>query len=203
MGVRGALYITGRLDVKFFAKRGGLVLAAVVAIGVGVAVPSLPSQAMPPFGGPADMSYATELWQKLVTSRLVGPDTIISYPYKGKPPHGKYLEFLKSKVTVQGHTGAVLVKKNYGGKNIDDDDILANHRKFLKSITVMFKRDAGYDPKDKDWFWVKYAPNGSVLKNPKGMSLAGRVAKGKSQGCIACHSVAPGNDFIYNTVKVN
>jgi len=187
--------------MNFNGKYGKLVFAAVVATLAGIAIPN-PTHAKPPFGGPADTSYASNLWKALVSAHLVGPNTIISYPYKGRPPHGKYLEMMKSNVTVRGRDGTVLVKKNYGGKDIDDEDILENHAKFLKSITVMFKREAGYDPKDKDWFWVKYAPNGSILKNPKGMSLAGRVAKGASQGCIACHGIAPGGDFVYNHVKI-
>ena len=35
------------------------------------------------------------------------------------------------------------------------------------------------------------------MKNPKGMSLAGRVAKGMPAGCIACHSNAGGGDFLF------
>ena len=27
--------------------------------------------------------------------------------------------------------------------------------------------------------------------------LAGKVAKGKPKGCIACHSAAPGGDFMF------
>jgi len=187
--------------VKISRKLSNLVIAAVVAACAGFAAPSM-SHAKPPFGNPDDTAYAAKLWQAIEAAHLVGPNTIISYPYKGKPPHGKYLELLKSKVSVQGRDGVVLVKKNYGGKKIDDEDILENHGKFLKSITAMFKREAGYDPKDKDWFWVKYAPDGSVLKNPKGMKLAGRVAKGANKGCIACHSRAPGGDFVYNHVAV-
>jgi hypothetical protein len=45
---------------------------------------------------------------------------------------------------------------------------------------------------------VFFAADGSVLKNPKGMSLAGRVAKGMPQGCIACHTGAPGGDMVFN-----
>ena len=68
----------------------------------------------------------------------------------------------------------------------------------MEAVTVMFKREAGYDPENKDWFWVKYAPDGSIMKNPKAMSLAGRVAKGNmKQGCIACHRAAPGGDMVY------
>ncbi len=34
-----------------------------------------------------------------------------------------------------------------------------------------------------------------ILKNPKGMLLAGRVAKGMKKGCIACHTVLGGADL--------
>lgn len=182
--------------------QGKPILAATLALSAGLSILSLSAYAGPPFGGPEDTTYAAQLWQALETAHLVGSNTIISYPYKGKPPHGNFLEMMSSKVTVQGHNGAVVVKKNFRGNKIDDEDILADHDKYLKSITVMFKREAGYDTKDQDWFWVKYAPNGSLLTNPKGMKLAGRVAKGKSKGCIACHSVAPGHDFLYNPVTL-
>ena len=58
-------------------------------------------------------------------------------------------------------------------------------------------REAGYDDDNENWFWAKYLPDGSLDKNPKGMELAGRVAKGADMGCIACHSAAPGDDYLY------
>jgi len=182
-------------------KRTKLTVAVALAIGTGFGAVSLSAYAGPPFGGPDDAAYAGKLWTALTAAHLVGPNTIVSFPYKGRPPHGKYLEMMASKVTVNGTKGAVVVKKNFGGK-AKAKDILANHDKYLKSITVMFKREAGYDTKDQDWFWVKYAPDGALLKNKKGMKLAGRVAKGMSIGCIACHSVAPGHDFLYNPVNL-
>ncbi len=66
----------------------------------------------------------------------------------------------------------------------------------LMAVTVM-QKVRGYDPEDKDWFWVKFDPSGGVMKNPKGMSLAGRVAKGMNKGCIACHGNAGGEDFMF------
>ena len=182
-------------------KRTKRALMFALVVGTGIGAAGLSATAGPPFGGPDDAAYAAKLWTAMTKARLVGPNTIVSFPYKGRPPHGNFLEMMSSKVTVGGTTGAVVVKKNFRGK-ATPKEILANHKKFLKSITVMFKREAGYDPKDQDWFWVKYAPDGSLLKNKKGMMLAGRVAKGKSKGCIACHSVAPGRDFLYNPVQL-
>ncbi|RMD48443.1 MAG: hypothetical protein D6832_03940, partial [Alphaproteobacteria bacterium] len=82
------------------------------------------------------------------------------------------------------------------------DAVLAEPEKHLGAITVMFRREKGYDPDNQDWFWVKYRPDGSLDKNPKGMMLAGRVAKGADKGCIACHSGAGGDDYIFTTDAV-
>ena len=67
----------------------------------------------------------------------------------------------------------------------------------------MFKREKGYDPESKNWFWAKYKPDGQLFVNPKGMQLAGRVAKGKPKGCIACHQAAPGGDFVFTNVTAS
>ena len=69
---------------------------------------------------------------------------------------------------------------------------------WLKAVTVMFKRENGYDADNQNWFWAKYKPNGSLHSNPKKMLLAGRVAKGKPAGCISCHRAAPGGDYLFN-----
>ena len=61
----------------------------------------------------------------------------------------------------------------------------------------MFQREDGYDSDNQNWFWAKFTPDGGLDKNPKGMMLAGRVAKGKPKGCIACHTAAPGGDYIF------
>jgi hypothetical protein len=61
----------------------------------------------------------------------------------------------------------------------------------------MFRREAGYDEDNQNWFWAKFLPDGTLDKNPKGMMLAGQVAKGADVGCIACHSNAGGDDYVF------
>ncbi len=39
------------------------------------------------------------------------------------------------------------------------------------------------------------------MENPKKRGLAGRVAKGSTEGCIVCHKVAPGGDLVFNNNK--
>ncbi len=187
-----------RTKLRALSVSTALALAACTGYGAVTAT----SSAQPAFGTPDDVAYATKLWQALSAAKLVGPQTMRSYPYEGTPPHGDVLEFLTTDLTIDGHTGMVMVKKNYYGKGIDDDDVLKDPKKYMQSITVMFKREAGYDPEDLDWFWVKYKPDGSLASNPKGLKLAGRVAKGAPKGCIACHKSAEGGDMVYTPIQV-
>ncbi|MFT4961818.1 MAG: hypothetical protein ACI92Z_002912 [Paracoccaceae bacterium] len=61
----------------------------------------------------------------------------------------------------------------------------------------MYRREAGFDTGNQNWFWVKFLPDGSLDKNPKGMRLVGKVAKGADKGCIACHSGE--DDYLFTT----
>ncbi len=150
-----------------------------------------------PFGDADSIAYSKQLWQALEQASLVGPSARPDRVYTGTHPHGAMLETLSADLTVGGHRGEVLVKRNYGGPGITAGKVAADRAAWLKAVTVMYKREAGYDTDNQDWFWVKYTPDGSLFTNPKGMQLAGRVAKGMPQGCIACHKAAPGGDMLY------
>ncbi len=155
-------------------------------------------QAMPPMGNAADLEDAAALWKVLTEHRLVAKGAIMSTPYQGQPPHGAILDTIDSRLTVNGHRGAVIIKRNYGGEGVDKMKVADNPDKWLGAVTVMFKRESGYDADNKDWFYAKYKPDGSLHTNPAGVRLAGRVAKGMDKGCIACHKAAPGGDYVFN-----
>jgi hypothetical protein len=150
-----------------------------------------------PFGGPEDTAYAEQLWRAMVRANLAGPDSIMSTPYTGAHPHGAILDTIDGKLTVQGNTGAVIIKRNYGGEGVSKQNVANDPSEYLKAVTVMYKRD-GYDADNQDWFWAKFKADGSLDANPKGVKLAGRVAKGMNKGCIACHAAAPGGDMVFN-----
>lgn len=154
-----------------------------------------------PFGTDADIEYAAELWNVMVEMNLAGDNMLRSFPYEGLAPHGMMLETLYTNATIGGHTGDLVVKRNYGPEGVSADEVLADPGKHLGAVTVMFRREAGFDADNADWFWVKYLPDGSLDKNPKGMSLAGKVAKGADKGCIACHAGA-GDDMLFTTDHV-
>ena len=150
-----------------------------------------------PFGSDADTRYAHQLWQALEGIQLVGKHATFSTPYKGTHPHGAILDTIDAEAWVNGRKNKVIIKRNYGGKGVSKTAVANNPNKYLKAVTVMYKR-AGFDAATKDWFWVKFSPTGKILKNPKGMALAGLVGKGGTKGCIACHQAAPGGDFVFN-----
>jgi len=144
-----------------------------------------------PFGNAKDVAYAESLWR----SQLANYESWSPYPgyegwQPGNSPHGKVLRYYINDVAKRNSDrpgyGSIIVKENYSQERQDA----------LVAVTVM-QKIKGYDPENGDWFWIKYGPNGEVLKNPKGMKLAGRVAKGANQGCIACHSNAGGGDFLF------
>ena len=175
--------------VKFI----GAATVATVVMG------SVANSQMAPFGDEGSVAYAAKLWETMGKLNLTGDDAIRSFPYEGTDPHGMMLETFYMKATIDGHTGALVVKRNYGPAGVEEDAVLMNPSKHLGAVTVMFRREAGYDSDNKDWFWAKYLPDGSLDKNPKGMMLAGKVAKGADKGCIACHTGAPGGDYLFTT----
>lgn len=141
-----------------------------------------------PFGTDEDAAYAADLWSIMEELRMVGDGMIHSIPYEGIEPHGLMLETFFTEGTVADHTGTLIVKRNYGPAGVSAEEVQMDPEGHLASITVMFRREAGYDPENQDWFWGKYLPDGTLDQNPAGMRLAGRVAKGADVGCIACHS---------------
>ncbi len=147
-----------------------------------------------PFGGKADVEFAEALWQAM--------DGYESWPmkssvYPGTSPHGKLLRLYYNLVHVDGTPYHLIVKDNYGGSDATKEKVSSSPGEYLAAVTIMLQREAGYDPANNDWFWVKYAPDGSIEKNAKGMALAGRVAKGADKGCIACHKNAKGGDYVF------
>jgi hypothetical protein len=172
---------------------GGM-LAVSVALAVTFGLQSVDSQDMP-FGNDKDVQFANNLW-KAMEGYTDWPMSSDYYP--GQSPHGAFLRLYYNMVNIDGTPYHVIVKDNFGGEGATKETVSESPDKYLVAITPMVQREDGYDPDDNNWFWVKYAPDGSIMKNPKGLALAGKVAKGSSTGCIACHANAKGNDFIFS-----
>lgn len=150
---------------------------------------------MAPFGGAHDVDFALTLWDTMTEARLVGEGRIVSRPFEGSEPHGAIQEVVATTIEMEGRSGRLLVKQNHVGEGADRDSVYENPEQWLDAVTIMFKREDGYDSDNQDWFWAKYLPDGTLDQNPAGVQLAGRVAKGMDAGCIACHTAAGGADL--------
>ena len=148
-----------------------------------------------PFGGADDTAFAGKLWKAMDGYQSWKLTTPV---YKGGSPHGKFVRLFSTWVTVDGKHFPIIIKENYGGRGVTQEAATKEPKKWLKAVTIMLQREAGYDKENQNWYYVKYAPNGTVAKNPAGMQLAGRVAKGMPKGCIACHSQAGGDDYLFS-----
>ncbi|TMM54350.1 cytochrome P460 family protein [Sulfitobacter sabulilitoris] len=168
-------------------------------IGIALVVSATTALSQQLAGTEADKSYAAELWARMEALGLTGDSAIQAFPYQGVEPHGLMLQTFYTRTTIDGHTGALVVKRNYGPEGVSVDEILSNPDDHLGSITVMFQREADYDPETGNWFWAKYLADGTLDQNPAGMALAGLVGKGAEAGCIACHQDAGGGDYLFTT----
>lgn len=100
--------------------------------------------------------------------------------YRGREPHGALLTTFVNDIALFAinkgkamKSGSIIAKENYSAD-----------KKFV-ALTVMYKIK-GYNPQAGDWFWAKYAPDGSVQ------------ASGKVEGCINCHGTRRDNDYIFS-----
>ena len=165
--------------IMMFVMIGGVILGSVVL-------------SAPQFGTKEDVEYSGKLWKALLNAKLVGMNAIGALPYAAAV-HKKVLITLDSEVKVGSHTGKVIVKKMFQGKNVNVENVSNNPNKNLKFVAVMFQREKGFDTKNQDWFYIRYDAKGIPTKNKKGMLMVGRFPK-----CISCHQSAPGGDYIYS-----
>jgi len=129
------------------------------------------------------MNRAEQLWQFLQETdyqsnwaTVPGKGTL----YRGQGPHGMLLStYLNKEATAVMESksgsmpeGAIIVKENY----MPDETLAA--------ITVM-QKTGDFDPNHSNWFWVKFAADGSIN------------AAGKPAGCISCHGSVRSNDYIF------
>lgn len=171
-----------------------LVLVSLLVAGSLLATYAQASSGKQPFGGKQDVAFAQQLWQAM--------DDYQDWPmrsevYPGTSPHGAFLRLYYGLVTIDGKAYHVIVKDNFGGADADAESVSADPEAYLAAVTVMVQREEGYAPDAANWFWVKYRPDGSLDTNARDMKLAGRVAKGSDQGCIACHTRAGGGDYVF------
>lgn len=146
---------------------------------------------------PVDNSFEGRFWKYLTASPFRYDEWApfagrSDRPYEGQSPHGAFVKVIANRKARQNPKdlpyGSILIKENYGADSST-----------LMSITVMYRTKGAngqpWDPENRDWYYVKYTPQGQVAFSPPemgSMRLAGRV-----QSCIDCHSGAGSKDFVF------
>jgi hypothetical protein len=174
--------------IKYFLA---IVLLSFAASGTVIA------QKKPVYGTEDDLAFADKLWSALEEARLLGERGVYATPHEGRNPHGAFLDTFTAFVPIDDQVHEVIVQRNYAGNQINRRAVADNPEHWLHAVSVMLKRP-GYSDRTKDWYWVQYGADGSVLKDETNVPQAGAVAVGKSKGCIACHIMAPGGDMVFN-----
>ncbi|MFT5521218.1 MAG: hypothetical protein ACI9IA_001819 [Enterobacterales bacterium] len=141
-------------------------------------------------GTAEDNAYAAKVWQYMLKNKLIGKDRIRSFPFKGNRPHGSIQELISTNAEIEGHTGKLIVKHNYGSKDgLTKEEVYgADQAENYVALTIMYQREKGYDSANDDWFWAEYNADGSII-NHQEVDLSGR-----SKFCLACHTPLGGKD---------
>jgi len=158
---------------------------AVLAQGSGSsrATPTPPRQQTP-------QEFAATLWgyinrekapyRQWVVMETPAPDTVTD-------PHGAGGRTFLNDVADKDHQklgyGAILVREEFGA---DAEKPIA--------VSVMY-RAKGTDPKNNDWYWLKFLPDGSVAKSAP--EAGGRLILGRVNSCIECHQKSEGTDLVF------
>jgi len=126
----------------------------------------------------------------MVHNQLVGEERTRSFPFVGSRPHGSVQEVIATEAEIDGHTGRLIVKHNYGTKEelTPKSVYAASQNENYVALTIMFQREEGYDPGNNDWFWAEYNPDGSIIVY-QDAHLSGR-----SSFCLGCHTPLGGKD---------
>jgi hypothetical protein len=182
------------------------ILVATVAWAVGIPVAG--SMMVGPtwsnavwYGKKADVVLAKALWRQLEVARMVGPRRLQVHAFEGKKPHAIVQQVWAGDVRVQGRVGRAVVKANHKKEGASVAAAYDQPDKYLSDYTVMFKAAKGYDPRNQDWFWVKYEPDGRIGVDGNGVAIAGRVDSPSGYGCAGCHRKLGGQDLEVLTRK--
>ena len=140
------------------------------------------------FGGKEDVTFANDIWKEMkdYDKWLMKSDVLV-----GHSPHGAFVRLYYNIVSLNNKPYHVIIKDNYGGEDATLEKVSQSPDKYFMGATVMIQREAGYDKKNNDWFWVKYDKDGASKMNE--MAIAGKVGM-----CIDCHVKAKGNDYIFS-----
>ncbi|WP_167512442.1 cytochrome P460 family protein [Oceanidesulfovibrio marinus] len=157
----------------FYSALAAIVFGLVFWLGPA----GLDASDMPPADGPALYNYLTkqdpyEQWE-------LWPGTHAMQ--EGSRAHGEFVNIYVNKLALESiqagqmpvQEGSIVLKENF------------DPSKTLTAVTLMYKK-AGFDPDNGDWFYLSYAPDGTIQ------------AEGKVGDCMDCHARVANKDWLFS-----
>ena len=125
-----------------------------------------------------DHARAKALWERIQgTSAWTHFDGLAGLQ-EGDGSHGAFIETRINPIAAEDQKallpGSILVKSNFSTAAGGAPDSF-----------VAMERQAGYDPRHKDWFYATFDPRGRVIQ------------AGSSDECIGCHRAAGAGDYVF------
>ncbi len=147
------------------------------------AVPSAPRPKTP-------TEFAASFWKYLhkpgATYRSWGSPGATQMS-QASPPHSTTGRTFLNKVAngklAQVPNGSMFVREEY-----------AEDGKTIRNVMVMYRSKAA-DPKNGDWYWMMYQPDGKLARTSA--EHGNREMVGRVQSCIDCHRKAAGKDYVF------
>ncbi len=136
--------------------------------------------------------FSRSLWRYLVReespyTRWPSPPGKAN-PRRAESPHGPFVRTYANAVAAADLKdlpyGSILVLEDY-----------TEDQKQRTGVEVLY-RVKGYDPKNGNWYWMKYLENGTVVRTSP--DQGGRPIAGRVMTCIDCHRKAGGNDAVFS-----
>ncbi|MDB5349280.1 MAG: hypothetical protein JWN86_527 [Planctomycetota bacterium] len=107
---------------------------------------------------------------------------------KGASPHGAFVRLYANGVAAGDTKGlpyeSSLVLEDY-----------AENQRARAGINILYRVNR-YDPKNGDWYWMKYNENGTVVRTSP--AEGNQPIAGRALSCIECHRNAGGNDLVFS-----
>jgi len=131
-------------------------------------------------GTPEDEAHVHDLWERMQGyeswGQVDGWDGVL---FSLDGTHGEYVQIWANGVALDDlenlPEGSIVVKEGYSDEAGEE----------LNAITVMERREPGYDPENGDWFWGRFRADGTPTH-------AGRVGF-----CADCHASDTTGDFSF------
>ncbi len=140
---------------------------------------------------------ATQSDLNAATNSIMTNVTGGGFSHGGTDPEGNdtYRDIFSNRTDLSSlPKGTIIAKKTHARL---DGDVKGD----LMIAFAMVKREAGYDPDNQDWEWMKmpFDADNNYDTNPFGVipDVSDTENRGKLAGCIGCHNGAPGGDFTW------